>query len=288
MLFRIKIIWLTACLTFGVNIFSLPVFAKDTATPSQTEVREMLKNICGQNNILVQENMSGEDRLGCSAREAKKRISLSITNEDIFRVEGFIYGSFSKPGVKEALVDIEATSEPRSLFYGGSMLLRRSGQGWSFVWYKSGLRLNNCLKVPFKNNQSNVICKYEYYSANSQSEWLTLIDFENKTHKNTTLLSVSNNLGNCKPPFRDIKITKFSGRDINSDGTTDIILNVRAGISNAKKIPESQCNEVNGKLPNSKMYQLVFLYNGKSFQPTPQTAKQIKHFDYLMKTYITK
>jgi hypothetical protein len=168
------------------------------------------------------------------------------------------------------------------------MLLRRTNKGWSFVWYKSGLRLRNCSKIPFKKNQSNVLCKYQYYSANSFSEWLTLVNFDKKTDENKTLLSVSNNLGNCKPPFRDLRITDFIAKDINKDGLKDIIISVRAGVSNAKKISESQCDEYNGKLSNSKIYQLVFLSNGKSFQPTQKAVQSIKYFDYLMRTYISK
>jgi hypothetical protein len=114
------------------------------------------------------------------------------------------------------------------------------------------------------------------------------VDFYKKSDENTTLLSLSNNLGNCKPPFRDLKIINFTAKDINKDGLTDIFVNVRAGISSAKKIPQSQCDEYNGKLSNSKIYQLVFLSNGKSFQPTKKTAQSIKYFDYLMENYISK
>jgi hypothetical protein len=281
-----KISLLTVLLTCGMSMFNYPAFANKVIMPPKAEIKEILKNICGQNNIVEKENIPGENRLGCKASAVSEETYTSIKNIS-FTVEGVIYGSFTKQGIREALIDVEVDRSIRSHFYGGSMLLRHSNKGWSFVWYKSGARLHDCLKIPFKNNQSNFICRYQYYSAGSHSEWLTVVDFENK-EENTTLLAISNNLGNCKSPFRDIKAINFAGKDINKDGLTDITINVRAGISNAKKIPESQCDEENGKLPNSKIYQLVFLSNGKVFKPTKQTVKIIKYFDYLMKTYVSK
>jgi hypothetical protein len=98
----IRISWLTVFLTCGISILNYPAFAHKMIMLSKQDIQELLKNICGQNNIIEKANISGENRFGCEVKEANKQISLPISNTDFLAVEGVIYGSFSKPGIQEA------------------------------------------------------------------------------------------------------------------------------------------------------------------------------------------
>ncbi|MEK0194711.1 hypothetical protein, partial [Microcoleus anatoxicus] len=204
---------------------------RDSVTPSQQEASAILQAICGRNNVFANSDRGG--KLACrncpSFTGAGSRSSLSP-----FTLEKVVYGSFTQAGTREALADFDGC-ESHGQFYGGSVLLRRSSQGWSALRYESGLRSNNCLKFPSKNGRDLLVCQGYYAQMGHSYDWLDAIQIgSSETQKSQQIHLISKTTFN--PPFYETRIEDWTAQDIDKDGRPDLSIRVREAKSATKPL----------------------------------------------------
>jgi hypothetical protein len=256
-------LFVTTLLT--VPMINFPIFAqkKDSVLPSQKETLSLMQSICGEGNVTVENG-----NVSCQTCPSYMGSGSGGSFTSV------VYGSFTKPGIREALVDLSGC-QPHSDNYGGSVLLRQNNNGWFRVRYERGFRSNNCLKLKTNSGRNFVVCKGNYDNYGLGYEWIELVKFNIDKITHTSILNVDSRWGSsCRPPYYEVEIKNFTLRDINQDKLPDLIVTVRAAKDKIKrKVDNSGCPSP--MLGKSKIHQLTFLFN---FYPTKATAKTIRNF----------
>ncbi|TAE61205.1 MAG: hypothetical protein EAZ76_00830 [Nostocales cyanobacterium] len=243
---------------------------KDSTIPSEKDAIALMQNICGAGNIVKEQG-----RIGCKKCPSFTRYS----GDSGGSLTSVVYGSFTKAGSREALVDL-GDCEPRVSNWGGSVLLRRTNQGLSRIRYEQGLRSHSCLKVPNKTGRDSLVCEGSYTGQGYFITWLEHIELGTTKTKNINLLKVESNTATCRPPFYAVGIQDFMLQDTNQDRLADLVVKVTEA-REPKDTTRSSDDQCEPKLSESKLHQLTFLNNGQSFQATPNTAHLIKQFGFV-------
>ncbi|WP_174763541.1 MULTISPECIES: hypothetical protein [unclassified Anabaena] len=240
---------------------------KDSIVPSQKNAITLMQSICGAGNITQEKG-----KIVC-----KKCPLFTSYNDGTATLTSVVYGSFTKAGSREALVDLGGC-EPHAGNWGGSVLLRRTNNGWSRIRYEQGLRSNSCLKISNKTGRDSLVCEVSYMGQGYFSQRLDKLEIGSTKTSSTKILSVGSNTASCRPPFYDVEIKDFALRNTNQDKRADLVVKLTEA-REAKGITRSSDDQCEPQLPKPKLHQLTFLYNGQSFRATPATAKLIKQLE---------
>jgi len=236
---------------------------KDSIIPTPAEAIALMKNICGAGNITKE-----QAGIGC-----KTCPSFTTFHDTSGSLTSVVYGSFTKTGTREALVDLNGC-EPHANNYGGTVLLRRTSNGWSRIRYQIGFRSYDCLKINTSTDHRNsLVCEIMDMAQGNLFASLDQIEIGSAKNTTTNLLAVNSNTGTCRPPYYQVEIKDFFRED------NKLIVKVSEA-REAEGIHTEKNSEdcITPKLPKSKLHQLTFLFNGQSFSPTSATAELIKQF----------
>lgn len=242
---------------------------RDSVTPSQQEASAILQAICGRDDVFPNRERGG--KLACRSCPSFTGVGSNrgFLSQSPFTLEKVVYGSFTQAGTREALADFDGC-ESHGQFYGGSVLLRRSSQGWSALRYESGLRSNNCLKFPSKNGRDLLVCQGYYAQMGHSYDWLDAIQIgSSETQKSQQIHLISKTTFN--PPFYETRIEDWTAQDIDKDGRPDLSIRVREAKSATKPLGFEA--RFASHLPNPTFHRLTFLFDGQSFRATPDTAQ---------------
>ncbi|MBD2359513.1 hypothetical protein H6G41_34070 [Tolypothrix sp. FACHB-123] len=242
---------------------------KDSVIPSQKDAIALAQSVCGASNVNQEKG-----KLSC-------KVCPSFTGSSGGSggtLTSVVYGRFTKADTHEALVDL-GDCEPHAGNWGGTVLLRRTNNGWSRVRYESGFRSNICLKIPNRTGRHSLACQGSYTGQGYLTEWLDAIVVGSTKTTTTNLLKVGSNTGSCSPPYYEVQIKDFLAQDTNKDGLTDLVVKVSEA-REAKSISRGNGEGcVDSRLPKPKFHQLTFLSNRESFRPTSTTANLMKHLE---------
>ncbi|MBD2414210.1 hypothetical protein FACHB389_21395 [Nostoc calcicola FACHB-389] len=240
---------------------------KDSVIPSQKDAVALAQSVCGASNVNQEKG-----KLSC-------KVCPSFTGSGSGgTLTSVVYGSFTKADTREALVDL-SDCEPHAHNWGGTVLLRRTNNGWSRVRYESGFRSNICLKVLNRTGRHSLVCQGFYMGQGYLAEWLDRLEVGSTKTTKTNLLQVGSNTGSCRPPYYEVQIKDFLAQDINKDGRPDLVVKVSEAREAKSTSRGNGQSCVDPRLPKPKFYQLTFLSNGLSFRPTPTTANLMKRLE---------
>jgi len=228
----------------------------------------MLAAICGADNISPKSDVAMID--SCQTCPS----FTSNTGENGGEIEQIIYGSFTAPGIDEAVVDFHGC-EAHVNNWGGSILLRRYEQSWSMVRYEPGVRSLSCLTFS-QDGLDSLVCEHSYVNQGYLVNWLNQLEFEPDRIGRTELINVTSNTGSCRPPFYAVEIVETQSQDVNNDGLSDLVA-VLTETRETSSENQSQQMRCEPNLPEPTVHQLTFLFDGRSFTPTSQTREKIAY-----------
>ncbi len=187
-------------------------------------------------------------------------------------------GSFTDSDRVEAVVDLSGC-DPHVGNFGGSVLLRQSGSRWRVVNYENGYRSQDCLTVETASDRDLLVCRASYTGMGYINEWLDVRQHSNTDIESTQLLGVESNIHACRSPFFDVRIVDFELQDENEDGWKDVVATVSSAVeTNPTPGAETNC-DLEPNLSEPTLDRLTFLFDGRSFQPTPETAQRIEELE---------
>lgn len=134
------------------------VLYSDSIKLSLDDAKPFLSSICDKGQVTVGHGYDGHDVPTCVAMSQYPSEACQDGGIELTHVN---YGSYSKPGQTEAIVDY-AGCEPNANNNGGSILLRQVAGAWRMVSIAPGVRDNLCLKYSQANGVDMLAC---YYSA---------------------------------------------------------------------------------------------------------------------------
>ncbi|MGE5655754.1 MAG: hypothetical protein ACM37W_03995 [Actinomycetota bacterium] len=266
-----------AIIAEGVGTPVLAVDSKrDSVIPSQPEATAILQAICGRENVFANRERGG--KLACKSCPSFTGVG---NNRDVlikppFTLEKVVYGSFTQAGTREALADFDGC-EAHARNNGGSVLLQRLSQGWSAVRYESGLRSNNCLKFPNKSGRDLLVCQSFDAHMGRFLDWLDALQINSLGLEKISLIRLLSNIASNRPPIFETRIENWTAQDVNNDNLLDLVVTVRE--ANSAQVPPGFEGKYDSHLPNPTFHRLTFLFDGQSFQATPETAQLKQRFE---------
>ena len=232
--------------------------AKGSIQPSPEDAMAIMESICGEGGVTIRGNKA-------LCNSCPSGIGNGFLGGEL-ELKSVVYGSFTEANVKEALVDLEGC-QPHGLLYGGSALLRDTGNGWSLVRYDEGLRSGNCYELQKTNGRHILACRVEAFFQGISSDNVFSVEINPDKSETKGLVYGGSNeiyIGACVPPYYDIKLLDFVSRDINNDGQNDLTINISEAISNVDNCKPD--------LSSPNFHELNFVLDKDSLTPTPETA----------------
>lgn len=240
----------------------------DSIVPSQKDSLPLMQSICGANNIV-----SSKGQVSCKTCPTFTGTSGSSGGS----LGAVTYGNFTKSDAREAFVDF-VDCEAHAGNWGGSVLLRKTSQGWSRVRYEGGLRSNECFKTTMNTGRNSLVCLAGYTGMGYSYTWINTLEINPTKTKTKELLKVVSNTGSCLPPFKNVEIVNFKLQDVNNDGRKDLAVRVSEA-REAKGTSKPNDRRCEPRLPKASLHNLTFLFDGQSFSPTAETAKLKKRLE---------
>jgi hypothetical protein len=186
-----------------------------------------------------------------------------------FDLHTVIYGSFTFPGVHEAVAGFEGC-EPHAREFGGSVLLSKLHGSWAMVDYTPALITSACQTYHLKTGRDLLLCEEDDHHMAGVSQWISVCDFSKEgASRCQSVFDVLDTRVACGHSAVWGSIDKVLLRDLNGDGMPDLTLWFSVGQATFPNAGGS-CNSGTVHAPVQK-HQLDFLFqqNTDSFRPAP-------------------
>jgi hypothetical protein len=134
------------------NGSSEPIFPSDAKDPDQVGGAKLLDAVC-PDKVFVSKGVGCQAE--CPEYTSFPRDGMTWTLDKV------TLGHFLSPTSQDAVLSMDGC-EPHSANFGGTILLTRRSQGWSMLWYKSGVDTLRCHKVALRDGREILVCIGEY------------------------------------------------------------------------------------------------------------------------------
>jgi hypothetical protein len=243
-----------------------------------SEVRGLLVSIC-PSGIVADPSLHGF--AGCRTCAQ----FTSAPNWENWSVVAVYYGHFSDPAAEEAAV-ATAGCEPHSMKWGGTALFRRDGEKWKLKWYHRRLIIYDCVMVRRKDGRDLLVCSDEDGGQGIVGRTLSVMDLAQPARfREKVLLTVTDNTATCGTwgNFEGIvPIQKGVFTDVAFDRAHAVLeakieygwRRITAEGSEACSDAQNAHRKMPARLrPLTKIYDLLFDFDGETFHITPDSQK---------------
>lgn len=186
-----------------------------------------------------------------------------------FALRTVIYGSFTAPGVEEAIASFEGC-EPHATEFGGSILLRKRPGSWSMANYTPALITSACQTYQLKTGRDLLLCEAEDHHMTGASQGIFVCDFSKEpSSRCQSVLYVLDTRVACGPTAVWGSIDKVELRDLNGDGMPDLTVEISVGQGRFPN-PGGSCNRDTSHAPVERQnLDLLFQQDTNTFLPAP-------------------
>lgn len=241
-------------------------FRSEAHPPIEAEGRDLLGAVCPSDIQSVQR--PGGAEISCKTCPA---FTLSKGQEMPFTLGSVTYGSFSAPLSRDAILDFSGCDGPR--FTGGSALVTKAAAGWQLVRYEPMTHSSQCQKYRLKERREILICEVMWAGQGEETVTLYTLDLAAaEGERFRALLAVTDNSTACPAVWKTVHIEKTVLRDLNYDAMPDLLVFVSAGKKAVAEADRKKCLQGLSP-PESQMYRIDFLFNGKEFLAAPWSAE---------------
>ncbi len=250
-------------------------------TPSSTEAAKVLQAVCPYN---AQSTGGGalKSLPGCKPCPVFTT-DAGMANGEMFDLESVIYGSFTAPGIEEAVASFNGC-EPHTSLFGGSILLRKIGNSWSMMRFLRALITKACRTYRLQSGRALLVCEQEDGHAEESEQWISVVDLSKEEPRlSVTVFSVLSTAMACGPTAVGGTIESATLTDLNGDGMPDLRLGVSVGQGTFPQDGGSCFAE--GSEWRVQKYKLDFLFQPDtlSFLPAPSSRATLDKLNALFK-----
>lgn len=195
-----------------------------------------------------------------------------------FDLHTVTYGSFTAPGVEEAVASFDGC-EPHSTEFGGSILLRNLHGSWVMVDYTPALITSACLTYHLRTGRDLLLCEGEDHHMAAASQGIFVCDFSReKATRCRNVFGVLDTRTACGDSAVWGSINKAALRDLNGDGMPDLTVWVDVGQGNFPNAGGS-CNADTSRAQVQR-HKLDFMFQQEtnSFVPAPWSKALTERF----------
>lgn len=213
-------------------------------------------------------------------------------------------GSFSAPDRKETLVTIDNCRDADSdegwngSMSGSAAVVAFVDGRWQTIAVANGVNAGECSMLRRADHRDTLICRsrYDAYSIGTDYYFFSL-DFGGGTPMARTVAHVLDDVGNFNCGAREgqtpmapsgitsVKSVSIMTRDINGDGTPDVVLDVERARVEPSALFEAKlravCKQgkpVDALLPAPAKHRIEILSDGSRFRPTPPAKAMLERW----------
>jgi hypothetical protein len=198
---------------------------------------------------------------------------------EAFSLGSVTYGSFTRPGVHEAMAN-SAGCEAHAHASSGSVLFRKVHGSWAFVEYFQALNTSACTIYHLKAGRDLLVCEGGNCFMGNCLQLVFLCDLSGQqNNRGSTVIEVGDTSGACPGESVSGSIDKAAWRSLKGEEAPVLTLWLTAGRSDPPGDSGDHCDEVKSR-HQTRHYQLDFLYQPTSgnFLPAPWSRKPFEDF----------
>ena len=197
---------------------------------------------------------------------------------EAFGLGTVIYGSFTTPGVEEAVAGFEGC-ESHATGFGGSVLLKKLHGSWAMMDYTPALITSACQPYHLKNGRDLLLCENKDRHMDEASQWITVCDFsKKKSARCRNVFDVLDTRNACGNSAVWGSIDEAALQDLNGEGKPDLSLWISVGQA-AFPNAGGSCDADTADAPIQR-HKLDFLFqqDANTFLPAPWSMAQTDRF----------
>lgn len=257
-----------------------PTFTSEVVAPATRILLPLLRVVCGDGVRTV--NAKGQPAVGCGDGSMEEILASRHRQRQypwmpyaLWEADSVLFGHFLSGASEDVLIGCTGCEGHPALFGGTLLLTKKSGE-WTPVWYKPGVIVRHCRRVPLADGRQILFCEETDGGMGHSVHGLYRLDL---TKPEFAWLSVvlmadaysSLMLGGAQAQ----SIDRVSFEE--SDGNLLVRVFVRHGRIKLRTDDE-RLGE--GPLPKPKLskYEIDFRLAGEDFKITPETASAGKLF----------
>lgn len=190
-------------------------------------------------------------------------------HDETFSLRTALFGSFTAPGIEEAVADFSGC-EPHATDYGGSILLWKLHGSWTMVGYTPALITSACRMYHLKTGRDLLLCEGEDHHMAGSWQGIFTCDYGKlKPDRFRSVFAAVNTGVACGHSAVWSSINKVELRDLNGDGMPDLALSVSVGQGTFPN-PGGSC-VAKASTQSVHNYRLDFLFQSHTdrFYPAP-------------------
>jgi hypothetical protein len=198
-------------------------------------------------------------------------------------------GHFRSPQSEDAIVTASGC-QLRAANSSFTMLLSRTDNGWERLSDMLGAEVDHCRKWKRRDGRSLLVCESETGSTDflEHAVFALWADGEDIAYGN--ILTTGDTTRACTAAeIQRAAITRLEVRDLNGDGQPDLAITAVYGKMPMTEALAARCSAAwdayvqklkapASPQPAARAYRLDFIFDGKTFQPTPGSRAALKLF----------
>ena len=253
-------------------------------SPSPPEATALLRAICPTS---IEPDHSTSTSLPvckpCPEYTTVGRLQPQMALHQSFALRTVIHGSFTAPGVEEAVASFEGC-EPHAEEFGGTFLLSKLHGSWAMVDYTPALITSACQTYHLGTGRDLLLCDGEDHHMAGASQRISLCDFSREASSRCqNAFGVLDTRVACGPSAVWGSIDKVELRDLNGDGMPDLILVIGVG-QGAFLNPGGSCNADTSHAPVERQkLDFFFQQDTNNFLPAPDSQARAARLQALFK-----
>jgi hypothetical protein len=212
----------------------------------------------------------------------------SVSEDDpalSFVLEGVVYGSFTRPGVHEAVTVLRGCASHAGGF-GGSVLLEKTTSGWKFESLGGVGVTDDCFTYPLKSGRQLLLCKGEGGGQGEVWRFFSSIDYSlPETRRVDTLVTTYDTVMACLNEKIVGLIEDVQLRDLNHDGVPDLAVYVRAARMERDSANDQNCAAGYIVPPGIRVREIDFLFSDDKFKLAPWSVRTIQELNRIFDPY---
>lgn len=196
-----------------------------------------------------------------------------------FDLRSVSFGSFTAPGVEEAMMSFGGC-EPHAHAFGGSVLIKKVHGAWEFVEYYRAIHTSACKTYHLKTGRDLLLCEGQgCFMGGECGQAIFVCDLsEEQSDRFPTVIEVHDTSGACRGHAVSGSIENATLRDLPGGGMPMLMISCTAGRTEPRNGGDS-CDEVNPR-EQARTYKLDFLFqpDTNTFVPAPSSRDKVDSF----------
>ena len=252
-----------------------PTFASEVLDPEAKTLLPLLKVVCWEGVRTV--DAKGQHALGCgdgsmdeilASRHRPRRYDW--TPYTGWEADSVLFGHFLS-GTSEDVVIGSGCCEGHPDLWGGTLLLTKKSGKWQPIWYKPGVIIRHCRRVPLANGRQILFCEETDGGMGHSIHGLYTVDLTNPKFAWHSVVLMADTYGSYM--FGEVQRQIIDRVSFEATPQSGLLVRVYVRHGRIKLRPEAQpVGEESLPRPKLTRYEIDFRLDGDVFKITPETA----------------